>query len=137
MSTKAYLLLFIPFLFIACSSSERDAGLMKSFGYLGTKDTSVAILEGRITTGNVNHDIALSNAVISTQNFNAVSDTSGKFRLCLPKGNYTIKVQKDGFKDVLLNNFNAEPGQFSDAEIILNKGGEVVEYDITRSKIGN
>ena len=129
------LYIFALLVLISSCTQNSTVSVLKSFGYLGFGDTTLAKVKGKITTIDNKVEKPLPDVHISANGVEATTDKNGAFTIFLPRGTYTIDITKDGYKAVKLTNYNADSNQISDAEIILYIGKNFIAYDVSKNKI--
>jgi hypothetical protein len=110
---------------------------LQSFGYLGTKDSAPPVLKGKVLTLKEENEVPLPDATITCGDIPVAIDSKGNFAVSIPRGTYSVKFHRNGCKDIILNNYNAETGETSDTRVILCKGDGKFTYDISKDKIGD
>lgn len=123
------------FLCCACGSNTDHVhssvpSKLLQFEYMGTKDTSCAILSGQIFGRNEKGDtIPLEGiTIVVTDNYiDYETDKDGKFTSCNSAGAKEVEIAKNGYQIAILENYVAKPGQLAGFKILLEQGeGDVI-----------
>jgi hypothetical protein len=119
----------------SCDNSQKTynshiPSKLLQFEYMGTKDTSCAILSGQILGRNEKGDtIPLEGiTIVVTDNYiDYETDKDGKFTSCNSSGAKEVEIAKNGYQIAILENYVAKPGQLAGFKILLEQGeGDII-----------
>ncbi len=112
------------------------------FQYRGYGDTIYALITGQIyerKLNSVSKDSLIPMAdvqVKAEQNNKVVStDSAGQFLIGLAKGVYSFLITKEGYQSLRITNYISDPDQVSSAKIVLEKGRDLITFEIPSREI--
>lgn len=117
------------------SSSQLGPDKHIQFTYGGFGDTVYALLNVTVYELNGEETKPIEGVKVSCRQKGSVdkkeySNDNGYACLAFEKGEFDVKISKDGYKTVILEGYNAIPDQFSRAEIILETGDGSESVDV-------
>jgi hypothetical protein len=139
---KLLVVTLLTLIIISCSSTKNLRSRVLDFQYGGYSDTIYALIEGEVyergsntvskdslsPIGNVQIKVEQNNRLVST-------DSAGKFFIGLSKGVFSFLLTKEGYQSLRITNYISDPDQVSSAKIVLEKGRDLITFEIPSRKI--